>query len=103
MKLRKITSLIVTAALLVTNISFMALPSSAATNGTSLDGADLYCTTMPCVQCSKMLINCGIRHIFYAEFYPDDLAQQMLGEAGVICEQVNFSPFAPPSADEAKR
>ena len=75
----------------------------AATHGTSLEGADLYCTTMPCVQCSKMLINCGIRHIFYAEFYPDDLAQEMLEEAGVICERVTFTPFAPPPADEDKR
>jgi Deoxycytidylate deaminase len=39
-----------------------------------------------------MLINCGIRHIFYAEYYPDDLAEQMLKEAGVIVEKLDFTP-----------
>ena len=55
--------------------------------------AELYCTTHPCVLCSKMLINCGVRHILYAEDYPDELATQMLREAGVLVEQL---PFVPP-------
>ena len=56
----------------------------AAVHGINIQGAELYCTTHPCVLCSKMLINCGIRRIYYAEDYPDDLATAMLREAGVM-------------------
>ncbi len=55
----------------------------AAVHGVSISGSQIYCTTHPCVQCSKMLINCGVRTICYCESYPDELAQQMLDEAGV--------------------
>lgn len=55
----------------------------AATHGISIAGADLYCTTQPCIICTKMLINCGVQHIHYAEGYPDDLSRDMLVEAGV--------------------
>ena len=55
----------------------------AALHGVSVDGATLYCTAQPCVICSKMLINSGIRGIVYAEGYPDDLSRELLEEAGV--------------------
>ena len=61
-------------------------------HGINIQSAELYCTTHPCVLCSKMLINCGIRHIYYAEDYPDDLASAMLREAGVTVEQFSFTP-----------
>ncbi len=64
----------------------------AAVHGINIQGAELYCTTHPCGLCSKMLINCGIRRIFYTEAYPDDLAAAMLKEAGVLVEQFNFTP-----------
>lgn len=64
----------------------------AAVHGINIQGAELYCTTHPCVLCSKMLINCGIRRIYYAEDYPDDLAAAMLREAGVTVEQFPFTP-----------
>ena len=54
--------------------------------------AELYCTTFPCAMCSKMLINCGIKHIWYSEHYPDELGLAMLSEAGVTFEQIPFSP-----------
>ncbi len=58
----------------------------AAVHGVSISGASIYCTTQPCLICSKMLINCQIREIFFAEGYPDELAQEMLEEAGVRFE-----------------
>ncbi len=64
----------------------------AAVHGINNQGAELYCTTHPCVLCSKMLINCGIRRIYYVEDYPDDLATAMLREAGVTVEQFPFTP-----------
>ncbi|GAB7023883.1 deoxycytidylate deaminase [Salidesulfovibrio brasiliensis] len=55
----------------------------AATHGLCLRGCDIYCTTQPCLICTKMLINCGVRNIYYAEHYPDELAESMLAEANV--------------------
>ena len=64
-------------------------------HGVSIAGAELYCTTFPCAMCSKMLINCGIRHIWYSEHYPDELGLAMLSEAGVTFEQIPFPPDMP--------
>jgi dCMP deaminase len=55
----------------------------AALHGVSVDGGTLYCTNQPCVICSKMLINSGIRRIVYAEGYPDELSRELLEEAGI--------------------
>jgi dCMP deaminase len=54
-----------------------------ALHGLSLAGAEIYCTTEPCLICTKMLINCQVKAIYFAEPYPDDLANDMLKEAGV--------------------
>ncbi len=55
----------------------------AALYGVSIEGAILYCTTMPCIICTKMLINSRIQEIVYREGYPDQLAADMLAEAGI--------------------
>ena len=60
----------------------------AAKHGTNINGATLYCTTMPCIICSKMLINAGIQRIVYEQGYPDTLAEEMIDEAGI--ETVKF-------------
>ncbi len=67
----------------------------AAVHGVSIRGAEIFCTTHPCAQCSKMLINCGITKIYYCESYPDELAEQMLGEAGLPAEKL-APPADPP-------
>ncbi len=61
----------------------------AAVNGTSIKGATLYCTTQPCIICTKMIINSEINNIYIAERYPDIMAQEMLQEAGVSLIMVN--------------
>ena len=59
----------------------------AAFHGISIKGSTLYCTTKPCVICSKMIINAGIRSIYYEEGYEDPLAEQMLSEAKIVLER----------------
>jgi dCMP deaminase len=59
----------------------------AAYHGISIVGSTLYCTNKPCVICSKMIINAGIEKIIYEEGYNDDLADQMLTEAGIERER----------------
>lgn len=55
---------------------------SAATSGTSIDGATIYITCSPCILCSKMLINAGIKRIVYSGDYPDEFSLELLNEAG---------------------
>jgi dCMP deaminase len=55
----------------------------AAYHGVSINGAELYCTHLPCSICIKMLINAGIQEIFYEEGYPDDLSMDMIGESEI--------------------
>jgi dCMP deaminase len=60
----------------------------AAYHGIAIAGAVLYCTTFPCVICSKMLINAGITKIYYKEGYEDSLSREMLKAAGIQVEQL---------------
>lgn len=64
----------------------------AATYGIDISGSDIYCTNHPCASCAKMLINCKARRIYYANFYPDDLATALLDEAGVPVERLPCGP-----------
>lgn len=50
----------------------------AAYHGVSVKGGTLYCTHQPCVVCTKILINAGIKRIVYANPYPDKLAEDMM-------------------------
>jgi dCMP deaminase len=55
----------------------------AASHGVNISGAILYCTNSPCIICTKMLINAGIRQVIYLDGYPDTLSMDMLREAGI--------------------
>lgn len=55
----------------------------AARTGANIDGSTLYCTYMPCVICSKMIINAGIVRIVFRGYYPDELAISILNESGI--------------------
>ena len=60
----------------------------AALHGVSVNGSTLYCTNHPCIICSKMMINAGIIHVIVRENYRDDLAEEMLKEAGIEVSQL---------------
>ena len=57
--------------------------TQAAYHGVNTKGTTLYSTHMPCIICSKMLINAGVEKVFYLEGYPDSLAEEMLAEANI--------------------
>jgi dCMP deaminase len=61
-----------------------------ALHGVSLRGSVLYSTTQPCVTCAKMLINAGVIRVVYQGEYSDEMALEMLNQAGI--ELVRFSP-----------
>ena len=55
----------------------------AAKNGVSVEGAEIYTTASPCWNCFKLIVNAGIRTIFYGEFYRDERSRQTAAEIGV--------------------
>ena len=61
----------------------------AARHGINLSESILYCTNSPCIICTKMLINAGIRRVVYLEGYPDQLSMDMLQEAGIEVNSFN--------------
>jgi len=58
--------------------------------GVITKGTTLYSTHKPCIICSKMLINAGVEKIFFAEGYPDTLADEMLAEANIELERLSI-------------
>jgi dCMP deaminase len=67
----------------------------AAHHGTSIEGADMYSTHLPCVICTKMIINAGIRRVYYVEGYSDPLSHDMLRTAAI-----DLVPLLPPEAPQ---
>ncbi len=55
----------------------------AAFHGVSIKGATLFCTNQPCSICTKMIINAGIKKVYYRSGYADTMSREMLKEAGV--------------------
>lgn len=62
----------------------------AAYHGVSVRGAKIYCTTRPCSICTKMIINAGITEVIYIEEYKDDLASQLVSEAGLDIRRIEI-------------
>jgi dCMP deaminase len=61
----------------------------AAYHGVSIKDADLFCTNLPCSICAKMIINAGIKNIYYHDGYTDSMSLEMLREAGIQTVKIN--------------
>ncbi|MFD2630890.1 ComE operon protein 2 [Oceanobacillus kapialis] len=63
--------------------------------GVPTDDADVYVTHFPCLQCSKQLIQAGIKTIYYKEDYRNnEYAIQLFKEAGVAVKKVALDYLA---------
>jgi len=60
----------------------------AAAYGIPIKDAVLFCTNLPCSICIKMIINAGIKTIFYEQGYPDVLSNELISEAGIALTNV---------------
>lgn len=64
---------------------------NAVLNATSLDtDMTMYCTTQPCRECTKMLINAGVVHIIYLEPYPDLERDALVASVPLTMELMDF-------------
>ncbi|MCZ6600405.1 MAG: cytidine/deoxycytidylate deaminase family protein [Acidobacteria bacterium] len=55
----------------------------AAKNGVNINQAEIYTTASPCWNCFKMVVNAGIRRIYYGEFYRDKRSLEVAGILGI--------------------
>ncbi|WP_304651703.1 ComE operon protein 2 [uncultured Ligilactobacillus sp.] len=59
--------------------------------GIPTDGAELYVTDFPCLQCTKMLLQAGVKKIYYLRNYNNDpYALELLKLKEVALEQVKL-------------
>jgi len=63
--------------------------AQAAKHGVSIDGADIYITASPCYHCLKVLINVGIKNIYYLKPYKIEKIKELLEQSKVNLIQIN--------------
>ena len=54
-----------------------------AKSANNCDGGTLYVTTSPCMECSKLIIQAGIRRVVFAEKYHNTEGLDILSKVGV--------------------
>ena len=64
--------------------------AQAARNGSSIQDADIYITHTPCIHCLKVLINTGIRRVFYEHEYKRQTLDELLRYTEVQIERVTL-------------
>ena len=62
----------------------------AARYGLLVAGATLYSTHQPCIICTKMLINSGIKEIVVLSGYPDKMSREFLKQAKIKLRKMKF-------------
>lgn len=60
-----------------------------ARSGNNSDGATLYVTTSPCIECAKLIIQAGIRRVIYGEKYRIEDGINFLKRANIDVEYVS--------------
>ena len=59
-----------------------------AQSGNSACGASLYVTASPCMECSKLIIQSGIKRVVYSDEYRLDDGIKLLKRAGIEVEKL---------------
>ena len=59
-----------------------------AKSSNSGNGATLYITAMPCLECSKLIIQAGIKRVVYCDSYHSDEGIKLLERIGIEVVQV---------------
>jgi len=57
--------------------------SKVAKSGNSSEGATLYVTSAPCLECAKLIIQSGIRRVVYCDQYRNEDGIRLLERAGI--------------------
>lgn len=59
--------------------------------GATTEGADIYVSHFPCLQCTKTIIQAGISNLYFLHnYYTNDYAKELLTHAGISMIQVDM-------------
>lgn len=58
-----------------------------AKSANNCDGSTLYITAAPCIECSKLIIQAGIRRVVYCDEYRSEEGLDLLRKVGIECVQ----------------
>jgi dCMP deaminase len=61
-----------------------------AKSGNSSDGATLYITSSPCIECAKLIIQSGIKRVVYCDDYHSDDGVELLRRVGIDTLQLEI-------------
>lgn len=65
-----------------------------ARSNNSSEGSTLYVTSSPCIECSKLIIQAGIKRVVYSEHYRLNDGVELLKRAGIqVCFLENSTPL----------
>ena len=53
------------------------------------EGADIFITHAPCIECAKLIYQSGINGVYYSENYRDDAGIEFLKKSGVNIEKLD--------------
>lgn len=59
-----------------------------AKSNNSSEGATMYITASPCIECAKLIIQAGIRRVVYSDEYRSNDGIELLRKAGVETEHI---------------
>ena len=54
------------------------------------NGAVMYLTHSPCIDCAKVILQVGIKQVYFKEHYRSDAGQRFLLNRGVVCKPLTF-------------
>ena len=61
-----------------------------AQSNNSSNGATLYVTSSPCIECAKLIIQAGIKRVVFGEIYRLTDGIDLLKRAGIDCVQIKM-------------
>lgn len=64
-----------------------------AKSGNSSDGATLYVTASPCIECAKLIIQSGIRRVVFCDDYHSSEGVELLRRVGIDVVKVTLPAF----------
>ena len=82
---RKVGALIVKDKMIISD-GYNGTPSGFENN---CDGSTLYITAAPCIECSKLIIQAGIRRVVYCDEYRSEEGLDLLRKVGIECVQID--------------
>ena len=67
------------------------------------DGATLYVTASPCIECAKLIIQAGIRRVIYGEKYRLDEGLKLLQRANIETEYLELDDSTKSELDDSTK